>query len=306
MILQLQPRPPYDFTLTAGASPYYTMLHKLHDGALWRLLRQGATRLIVRVSSVGSSVTPLLEAQVVKQDGEVDAARLETQLQHWLALDADLAPFYAAAAADPILADTVRRLHGLHILRTGSVFEALVVTMIEQQIALRAAQKAERWLVETYGDVVEHEGVRYRDFPTPARLATLTTDDLIPLKITFIRMNRILSIARQVVAGGLDLEGLRAAPYTVAYQTLMALNGIGHWTAAWTLTRAVGAYTYVGSADVALRAAVNHYWYGQPGRAERGVTDALFARYGAAAGYASVYTLMRWGMERYPLITGEV
>jgi DNA-3-methyladenine glycosylase II len=302
VILRLQPRPPYDFALTAGASPYYTTLHRLHDGALWRLLPQDTTHCIMRVESVGSIDTPLLEAQVVYQDGTLDAARLEAQLGHWLALDADLTRFYAVAQEDAVLAETAARLRGLHILRTGSVFEALVVTMIEQQIALRAAQKAERWLVATYGDAVEYDGVRYYDFPTPARLATLTTDDLIPLKITFIRMNRILSIARQVVAGGLDLEALRDAPYEVAYRALMALDGIGHWTAAWTLTRAVGAYTYVGSADVALRAAVNHYWRGQAGRAERGETDALFARYGAVAGAASVYTLMRWGMERYPLI----
>ena len=301
MIFQLQPKIPYNFALTARASPYYTTRHRLDSSFLWRIIKQGQARCVVRVREVGTADAPLLEAEMVCQVGAIDRTLLEAQLKHWLALDADLTSFYKVAAADRVLAETVKRLNGLHILRTGSMFEALVVTMIEQQIALKAAQKAERWLIETYGESLEYEGIRYYDFPTAERLANLTTDNLIPLKITFIRMNRILQIARQMNDGILDLEALYAAPYETAYKGLIALNGIGHWTAAWTLTRAIGAYTYVGSADVALRAAVHHYWHGLPGRATRQDTDAQFARYGVAAGHASVYTLMRWGMERYPL-----
>jgi 3-methyladenine DNA glycosylase/8-oxoguanine DNA glycosylase len=109
-------------------------------------------------------------------------------------------------------------------------------------------------------------------------------------------MQRLIDAARLAET----LEALRDQPTEIAYTGLMGLKGVGHWTAAWTLIRAQGQYHYVGSADVALRAAVNFYYHGLSGRADRALTDQTFAQYGAFDGLAAYYTLMRWAFERYP------
>lgn len=278
------------------------MTHVLREGALYRLLRAGDGLALVRVADAGGDPDPLrIRAEVVATRGTVDEAQLAQDIRHWLAVDLSFADFYDMAEGDPALRLIVHTLHGLHMLRTPSVFEALMVTMIEQQIALSAAQKAERWLIETYGDHLEYEGVRYSTFPTPQTIAGLNDVALTPLKITFIRMRRMIAVARAITEGILDLDTLRNKSKDESYAVLMALNGVGHWTAAWTMIRALGAFMYVGSADVALRAAVNQYWRAQPGRASREDTDAHFAQYGAFAGEACVYTLMALGLERYPL-----
>jgi DNA-3-methyladenine glycosylase II len=169
------------------------------------------------------------------------------------------------------------------------------VTIIEQQIALAAAQRGERWLVGWAGDCIEYKGEHFYTFPRRERLAAATVDDLTPLKITFIRMARLIDLALTF-----DPEPLRALPHEAAYRALVALKGVGHWTAAWTLMRGANQPVYVGSADVALRAAVNHYWHGAKGRADTAATDALFARFGAFGGLAAFTTLMRWALDRYP------
>lgn len=301
MILHLQPIAPYDFGLTARASRSYCTAHHWHDGALSRVLRINDGLALVRVTDEGIANVPSLRAEIVAANGEIEDAVAVASVRHWLAVDADLRPFYTAAQTDVVLTGTIERLHGLHILRTDTVFEALMVTIIEQQIALSAAQKAERWLLHTYGERVHHAGHDYYAFPTPQTLAALTVEALTPLKITFIRMGRMIAIAQAIAEGRLNLEALRHQPQEVAYRSLVALNGIGHWTAAWTMIRAFGVSLYVGSADVALRAAVNHYWRGERGRASREDTDAHFAIYGNYAGLASVYTLMRWAFDRYPM-----
>jgi 3-methyladenine DNA glycosylase/8-oxoguanine DNA glycosylase len=56
---------------------------------------------------------------------------------------------------------------------------------------------------------------------------------------------------------------------------------------------------YCGSADVALRSAVNHYFLGQDGRCSAEETDAIFQRYDDYAGVMSFYTLLRWAHEKY-------
>lgn len=328
MILHVQPIPPYDFTLTAQASRSYCTAHQWRDGALWRVLRIDGGLALMRVTSDGTIDAPSLRAEIVactqseqfnrtrgfsplqasseRQGAEAPCSEMavdemQRTIHHWLALDSDMPPFYAAVQHDAPMMETVTRLRGLHILRTDTLFEALMVTIIEQQIALSAAQKAERWLLHTYGERLHHNGHDYYAFPTPETLAALTVEALTPLKITFIRMGRMIAIAQAIADGRLDLEALRQQPPEVVYQALIALNGIGHWTAAWTMIRALGVFLYVGSADVALRAAVNHYWRGERGRASRADTDAHFASYGDYAGLASVYTLMRWAFDRYPL-----
>jgi DNA-3-methyladenine glycosylase II len=239
--------------------------------------------------------------EVLARRGDIDLDLLQARLHHGLALDADMSSFYAHAAHDPTLAATVRSLHGMQILRTDSLFEAVAITVIEQQIALKAAQRAERWLVERYGEHLEYAGRRYYVFPTAERLAGLKAADLTPLKITFGRIERLLSIARAQADGSLDLERGWSEPERI-YQTLISLHGVGHWTAAWSMIRAMGVFMYVGSADVALRSAVNYCEYGRNERASREDTDAYFARYGAFSGLASVYTLMRWEMQRHPAL----
>lgn len=299
MIRDFEPIAPYDFKRTAACSRLYATTHAITETGLHRVFRVGDALALVRVTGTGGAA-PRLRAECIAAQGRVDEDILAREVRRWLAVDVALTDFYQAAQGDAVLRRIVERLHGLHLLRTPSMFEALVVTMIEQQIALSAAQKAERWLVETYGESITHDGGRYHAFPTAAVLAQLDEAALTPLKITFVRMRRILALARAVCDGSLDLESLREGTPQYAHDVLLRISGVGHWTAAWTINRTLGVYRYIGSADVALRAAVNHYWHGLPGRAGRAETDAHFAAFGAYAGEACVYTLIALGLERYP------
>ena len=112
-----------------------------------------------------------------------------------------------------MLAQTVQMLYGLHSLQADLLFEALALTMIEQQIALRMAQTAERWLLAWGGELIGYEGEAYYAFPRPEQIAAATVDDLTPLKITFMRMQRLIDLARAAE----QLEALRDQPTEIAY-----------------------------------------------------------------------------------------
>lgn len=301
--LLLMPKPPYDFALTARAARYYSVLGRAleQDGSVVyrRALRCGAAIALVELRGMGTIDQPCVAARLLASSGTVDTAALTRQLEGMLNLSSDRMPFYAAAA-DPALRATIDRMYGLSAFQAESLFEALAITMIEQQIALRMAQQAERWLVEQLGEALHYQGETYAVFPTPERIAALTVDDLRPLKITFQRMARLIALAQNAASGSLDLEGIRALPAEEAYAAVRAISGVGHWTAAWALLRACGHYLYFGSADVALRAAVNVYHFGAEGRAAAPAVDDLFARYRPHDGIAAYYTLMRWAFDRHP------
>ena len=289
------PLPPYDFARTIEASRSLFIMSVIRDGAYRRVLRVGATLALVEVTNHGTVAAPVIEARLLAASGALDEAALWAKVKRVLNLGADLKPFYAVAQRDPVLAQTVQALYGLHSLQADSLFEALALTIIEQQIALKMAQAAERWLLTWGGESIVYDGEVYYAFPRPEQIAAATVADLTPLKITFMRMQRLIDLARAAE----QLEALRDQPAEVAYAGLMNFKGVGHWTAAWTLIRAQGQYPYVGASDVALRAAVNAYYFGLPGRAAVPLVDQTFAQYGEFAGTAAYYTLVRWAAERY-------
>jgi len=291
------PISPYDFARTIQAGRVLSVMTSIVDGAYRRVVRVKDTLVLIEVASEGTTDAPELEARILAANSSVDEAALWAKVRRILNVEADLKPFYALAQADPVLAQTVTMLYGLHSLQADSLFEALGLTIIEQQITLKLAQTAERWLLTWGGESLVYEGEIYYAFPRPEQIAAASVDDLLPLKITRGRMQRLIDLAQVAET----LEVLRDQPAEIAYETLIGFKGVGHWTAAWTLVRAQGYTTYVGAADVALRAAVNSYYFGQSGRADVPIVAETFAQYGKFSGIAAFYTMMRWAAEKYKI-----
>jgi DNA-3-methyladenine glycosylase II len=297
----LTPTPPYNFPLILDVlSRYkYPSLDIAHDNAYWRVLRVDNALALIQVKDLGSVQSPALDVALVQTTGATYSDRLLAEVGQLLDVESDVSAFFLLAREHPVLWQVVEPLVGLRWLRTPTVFEALMSTVIEQQIAWIAAQKAQRWLVEWGGHCLHWDGRDYYAFPRPEQIASATIDQLRPLKITFKRMQVMIDVARQVINGELDLERLRQAPVEEGYKALVAIKGIGHWTAAWTLQRSKGWHNYVGHNDVALQAAVNHYFYGGEGRIPAQQVIDTFAPYGDYAGLAAHYTILRWVLDRY-------
>ena len=164
----------------------------------------------------------------------------------------------------------VEPLVGLPLFCSESVFEALITLIIEQHITWKSAMRSQRELLRVAGRSVRAGQTALYDFPAPARLARASQAELKPLKITNNRIDLIIAIAEAVDRGRLDLEGLRCLETRDVYARLLSIKGVGHWTASNVIGRALGRYPYVSHNDVALQAAVHHYFHGDAGeRAQR-------------------------------------
>ena len=84
-----------------------------------------------------------------------------------LGIDQDLLPFYRMASADARLAAIVAGLRGLHVPHTASVFEALVLAILGQQISTHVAHVVRTLLIETYGEATEFDGETLTPFLGP-------------------------------------------------------------------------------------------------------------------------------------------
>lgn len=293
----LYPIPPYNFALSTRLARLHSVLDTFRNGEYWRALDVGGAVVLVRVVSRGTTEAPELDVYRVSTTGPVDDAALLKRMAQMLGVEADMRPFYDYARQDAVLWPLVEPLYGLKHVRSASLFEALMVAVIEQQIALNLAQRGERWLLAWAGNQIEYNGETFYTFPKPERIAAASVEDLLPLKITRIRMEVMRSVAQQIVDGVVNFERLHSVDE--AMRTLTQLKGIGQWTAAWAVIRALGEYPYIGENDVALQAAINHYYFGQKGRVSTKVVRQTMMPYGEFAGAATFHILMQWGMVKY-------
>lgn len=274
----------------------YPTVDRVRDNAYWRVIQDETVLALVRVTQHNQST---LHVHLVETRGEVNTAQILTTLRHILGIDMHLTPFYDFARTRPELWQVIAPILGVRWLRTATPFEALCTTIIEQQIAWTTAQRAQRWLVEWADNAVHYDNDTFYAFATPAQLASATVEALTPLKITFRRMRLLIHVATLAENGDINFDALRDVTPAQAYTTLTAIKGIGHWTAAWTLARAQGTFAYVGHNDVALQAAVNHYFYGGMGKIPEEKVIETFAPYGDFAGLAAHHTILRWVLDRY-------
>lgn len=282
----------FDLLLDVVRRIAYPARMLVHDGVLWRF----TCGCPLAYRQEGDTI-------VVRGDGLADCelAAIAWKSAQALGLDNDLSAFYAHAAGDERLWQTIEPLLGLPLFCAESVFEALVTLVIEQHISWKSALRAQRALMRQFssGELVADDRTIY-DFPSPAQLAAAKPSQLKSLKITDRRCALIIELARQVDAGALDLESIAALDDSAACASLMQIKGVGAWTAGNCMGRAFGRYPMLAENDVALQAAVRAYFYAGEGEKSADMVKQALGSHGQYAGLAGHFVLLRWVLDRYP------
>lgn len=142
-------------------------------------------------------------------------------------LDADYGRYKGAVAKrDKYLQSAIEAGGGLRILRQD-LWEVIVCFIISQQNNIARITKCVENLCSLFGETCYNSsGQVYNAFPSAARLAVCTPDDLTPIRLGY-RAGYILSAARQVAAGEVDLAAVRQMDHAHAQAELMRLSGVG-------------------------------------------------------------------------------
>jgi N-glycosylase/DNA lyase len=114
---------------------------------------------------------------------------------------------------------------GIRILRQEP-WEALCSFIISQCNNIPRIKKIVETLCSGFGTPIEHRGKTLYTFPTAEVLASLEAEDLSPLRCGY-RAPYIISAARAVTEGKIDLEALCGAEFNEAIAALKSLEGVG-------------------------------------------------------------------------------
>ena len=257
MLFEITPTAPYDFDLTVGSMTFFQARHAadmFENGVLRRVLSLSDKPALVAVRSVGSVEQPKLAVEV-SGDGLTSADTDEALgvVRRMLATDADISAFYAMALDDPHLAPMIKNMYGLRPTCSPTAYEALVLAILGQQISTHVARMLRNLIIETYGDRITIDGETLHSFPRPETLADAGPDGLRAIKFSMRKAEYITGISQQIVSGELSLEAMRDLPDSDIVSGLLALRGVGAWTAHWMLIRAFGRPDGFPHGDLALQ-----------------------------------------------------
>ena len=261
LTVSIKPVPPFNFELTAGYHTYFQSRYgtdTMEDGVYRRLLDLDDKLVLASVRSIGTLDVPELALELQGPELSPDDVESATDRVSWLlGVDQHLAPFYELGRADQAMAGLVEQFYGLHLPHTASVFEALVLAVLGQQISTNVARIIRTLLIETFGPSAEFDGETYYAFPRPASIWASSPAELHTMKLTQRKSEYVHGLAGSALDPEMGLECLEELTDREIVEKLVALRGVGMWTAQWALIRAVGRPDALPLGDLALRRVVS-------------------------------------------------
>lgn len=173
----------------------------------------------------------------------------EARVRRLVDADAPVAEVVATLGPDPHLAADVGTSPGLRLPGGTDVAESAVQALVSQQISMAAAARCSAKLTEAYGEPVEVAGGAVSMlFP---RMEVLAAADPELLPMPRARGRALVGLADAVASGRLLLDPAR--PWPELRAALLALPGIGPWTADVVGLRALGERDVLLGTDLAVR-----------------------------------------------------
>jgi len=204
-------------------------------------------------------------------------------------LDHRLEEFYRLVRAERVLCGTERRFRGLRIPRDAHVYEALIHSILGQQLSVRAANTMKERLLERTCAFLEAGGLEVPRFPTPKELRTLGLAGLRSTGLSRVKSRSLLALAGSVEAGTGPSDDLDSRPLCEAVEHLDALPGVGRWTAENALLRGVGRTDVFIAGDLGIRVALEEYGVLPRSAAEPRARAWADAHYPGWGSYATLY-----------------
>ncbi|HTP54422.1 MAG TPA: hypothetical protein VML94_05630 [Thermoplasmata archaeon] len=218
-------------------------------------------------------------------------AAARSAVRSLFSLDHPIEQFYRRTREEPVLRGTERRFRGLRLPRDANLYEALVHTIVGQQISVAAANAIKGRLIERFGGVLRAGRLTVPCLPPPSRLRREGVEGLRSVGLSAAKSRSLVALASAGSRSLPSVARLRSSPLPEARAVLERLPGVGRWTAENALLRGAGRTDVFVAGDLGLRHALDRY-----GVVPRGASEESARAWGERwyPGWGSYATLYLW------------
>jgi AraC family transcriptional regulator of adaptative response / DNA-3-methyladenine glycosylase II len=254
--LRLPVRVPFAYEGVFGhlAASVVPGCEEVRDGSFRRSLRLPFGNGIASLTPAPDHVRCLLVL-----DDFRDLTTAISRCRRLLDLDADPQAVIDVLESDAVLAPVVAKAPGQRIPRTVDEAELAVRTVLGQQVSMKAARTHAGRLVTAYGQPVQDaNGALTHTFPSIEQLGDI---DPAHLAVPRSRRRTLIALIAGLADGSVVLNA--GCDWDAARRQLLALPGIGPWTAEVIAMRGLGDPDAFPVSDLGLRLAAEQL--GLPG-----------------------------------------
>jgi 3-methyladenine DNA glycosylase/8-oxoguanine DNA glycosylase len=294
MKLTLPARKPFNFTSVINSHGWRQLAPFSYDEASNTLgyILQFSNERVVELTLCDGKDGVIVETEKLER---AEQKEVKEKVSWMFGLDMDFSRFYSASRTEPKLARVKQRSLG-RVLRSPTVFEDVIKTILTTNTLWGATKNMTRRLVERFGAsstalpplTLSRSSLGSTDnkaFPSPASIAASSPEVLKEAIRVGYRAPAIHQLAVRVANGKLDLESLKTSTLSTLElrKELMTINGVGPYAAA-NLLMILGRHDFIPIDSYALKM-VSHEWYnGEPITAKE--VEKRFEKWGEFKGLA--------------------
>ncbi|QCR31012.1 DNA-3-methyladenine glycosylase [Lysinibacillus sp. SGAir0095] len=250
--------PPMDFNfrecLVFLGRSEHEILHQIRDGYLYKLIKINGELVLMKIGEASKNIRVEFPFNILTQNV---CEKAVAYLADWFDLNQELAPFYEMASQDKVLHQIANQYRGLRIIGIPELFEALTWAILGQQINLTFAYTLKKRFIEQFGESFSFEGNTYWLFPEIEAIAQLSIEELKKLQFTTRKAEYIIGIAQLMSEGKITKEDLlHIQDNQQVKKSLMAIRGVGAWTADYVMMKCLHHTSAFPIADVGLHNAL--------------------------------------------------
>ena len=261
--MKIKPKAPFNFDLSANIfSDGDPEIQRYEEGVYWQLINLKRKLILIKIKSSGEVDNPELSVTITPDRDltKEDISMVRSIVVSIFNLEFNLQNFYDNIVDDKILVTLFKKLRGLNSSTTPTFFEAVVSSIIEQQISLKAAHSIENRMIKKFGDHVKLSNNTYYIFPNPNKLSKLQLDDLRSCGLSFRKAEYIIDFSKDIINGNINLNDLKNLKTLAVVDKLQKIRGIGIWTAELAVLRGLHRLVSLPADDIGIQRVVSHYY----------------------------------------------
>jgi 3-methyladenine DNA glycosylase/8-oxoguanine DNA glycosylase len=229
MMKQLRIHAPVDYDLLASVHawifPDVQPVPEMTNGnSTWRMFTIADGQVPIRITQFARGEKLGLEWDNAGIPKQVIAEKVTRVLS----LDQDMAAVHADMQKNQEICHLVDRIRGIRPYLADTAFEALIKTIIQQQISYRAANVITRRLILGLGAKKDWCGTTY-SFPSPEAFASLGMDGLKQHGLGY-KAAYIDNLCGLIIRGDIVIDDFKGMSYEEVTEVLQPIKGIGEWT----------------------------------------------------------------------------